>query len=134
MRISSLHISLRTLCLLPALALGGCDPTLKLGEILGEDSSGDASDSASDSVSGTAGDSVSGTSNATGDDTGPGDATSEDPPASEATGDETATYGTGGTGGTGEPPGDDPVEPIVECDIWLQDCPDGEKCAPWAND
>ncbi|MBV1858549.1 MAG: hypothetical protein KUG77_09065 [Nannocystaceae bacterium] len=22
----------------------------------------------------------------------------------------------------------------VECDIWAQDCEDGEKCAPWAND
>jgi hypothetical protein len=21
-----------------------------------------------------------------------------------------------------------------ECDIWAQDCPDGEKCMPWAND
>lgn len=21
-----------------------------------------------------------------------------------------------------------------ECDIWEQDCPDGEKCTPWAND
>jgi hypothetical protein len=21
-----------------------------------------------------------------------------------------------------------------ECDIWLQDCPDGQKCMPWAND
>jgi hypothetical protein len=21
-----------------------------------------------------------------------------------------------------------------ECDVWGQDCPDGEKCAPWAND
>jgi len=22
----------------------------------------------------------------------------------------------------------------MECDIWTQDCPDGEKCMPWAND
>jgi len=21
-----------------------------------------------------------------------------------------------------------------ECDVWAQDCPEGEKCAPWAND
>ena len=21
-----------------------------------------------------------------------------------------------------------------ECDVWAQDCPDGEKCMPWAND
>ena len=23
---------------------------------------------------------------------------------------------------------------IIECDIWAQDCPEGEKCMPWAND
>jgi hypothetical protein len=22
----------------------------------------------------------------------------------------------------------------VECDVWMQDCPKGEKCMPWAND
>ncbi|RMG95553.1 MAG: ribulose phosphate epimerase [Deltaproteobacteria bacterium] len=22
----------------------------------------------------------------------------------------------------------------MECDVWTQDCPDGEKCMPWAND
>ena len=22
----------------------------------------------------------------------------------------------------------------VECDVWMQDCPPGEKCMPWAND
>ena len=22
----------------------------------------------------------------------------------------------------------------VECDVWNQDCPDGQKCMPWAND
>ena len=22
----------------------------------------------------------------------------------------------------------------IECDLWGQDCPDGEKCMPWAND
>ncbi len=24
--------------------------------------------------------------------------------------------------------------PVNECDQWVQDCPDGEKCLPWAND
>ncbi|MCA9706937.1 MAG: ribulose phosphate epimerase [Myxococcales bacterium] len=28
----------------------------------------------------------------------------------------------------------DGVGPVVECDVWAQDCPDGEKCMPWAND
>jgi hypothetical protein len=27
-------------------------------------------------------------------------------------------------GGTGQ----------IECDVWAQDCPEGEKCMPWAND
>jgi len=22
----------------------------------------------------------------------------------------------------------------IECDVWAQDCPEGEKCMPWAND
>src|SRR5262245_16573954 len=22
----------------------------------------------------------------------------------------------------------------IECDLWAQDCPKGEKCTPWAND
>ena len=24
--------------------------------------------------------------------------------------------------------------PMNECDIWAQDCPEGQKCMPWAND
>ncbi len=23
---------------------------------------------------------------------------------------------------------------VIECDVYMQDCPDGEKCMPWAND
>lgn len=26
------------------------------------------------------------------------------------------------------------LPPAIECDLFEQDCPDGEKCAPWAND
>ncbi len=26
------------------------------------------------------------------------------------------------------------VGPGIECDVWTQDCPDGQKCMPWAND
>ena len=33
-------------------------------------------------------------------------------------------YGDPDTGGTVD----------IECDVWLQDCPKGEKCVPWAND
>ena len=47
----------------------------------------------------------------------------------------------------GEDTGDDPFNPgcnffcppdggmaTFECDVWGQDCPDGQKCSPWAND
>ena len=30
--------------------------------------------------------------------------------------------------------GDDGPPPDLECDLWAQDCPEGEKCMPWAND
>ena len=30
------------------------------------------------------------------------------------------------------PPPD--LGPAAECDVWMQDCPDGEKCEAWAND
>jgi hypothetical protein len=30
------------------------------------------------------------------------------------------------------PPPD--LGPAAECDLWMQDCPDGEKCEAWAND
>ncbi len=31
-------------------------------------------------------------------------------------------------------PGDAGLGGIFECDMFAQDCPDGEKCMPWAND
>jgi hypothetical protein len=37
-----------------------------------------------------------------------------------------------GPGGFIEDPDGNPVS--VECSVWEQDCPDGEKCMPWAND
>ena len=46
----------------------------------------------------------------------------------------TGTTGDGGSSGSGNSfiattGGADP-----QCDVWVQDCPDGEKCMPWAND
>ena len=29
---------------------------------------------------------------------------------------------------------DTPDDGPIGCDLWAQDCPDGEKCVPWAND
>ncbi len=34
---------------------------------------------------------------------------------------------------TGEPSTGDEVDEY-ECDVWTQDCPEGQKCMPWAND
>ena len=47
------------------------------------------------------------------------------------------TSGTGGEGsGTtcGATSCEEPVEPVhIQCDVFAQDCPEGEKCAPWAD-
>ncbi len=55
---------------------------------------------------------------------------------------EGATSTSGGTtGGTASGSGDggntfiaDMPPPMFECDVWEQDCPDGQKCMPWADD
>ena len=57
---------------------------------------------------------------------------------------ETTTATSAGSGETGAESGDDTgvvflLEPdgggvSFECDIFAQDCPEGEKCMPWAND
>ncbi|RMG95554.1 MAG: ribulose phosphate epimerase [Deltaproteobacteria bacterium] len=52
----------------------------------------------------------------------------------------TSTGGSTGTGGaTGSASGSTFIDPTTggpppECDVWMQDCPDGEKCMPWADD
>ncbi len=60
----------------------------------------------------------------------------------EGSSDASSGEGSGSTGGsTGSTSNTgisfiDPTDtgPNVECDPYLQDCPDGEKCNPWAND
>ncbi|MCA9708942.1 MAG: ribulose phosphate epimerase [Myxococcales bacterium] len=47
--------------------------------------------------------------------------------------------GSEGSGDTTEGPSSFIMNPdgsggINECDVWTQDCPEGEKCMPWAND
>ena len=57
------------------------------------------------------------------------------------TGGEDATTG-GVTSSTGDEAGttcgatscDEPIDPVhIMCDVFAQDCPEGEKCAPWAD-
>ncbi len=58
--------------------------------------------------------------------TGPDSDTGMNPSASGA------DDSTGDTAGFILPPDGGGV--AVECDVWAQDCPPGEKCMPWAND
>lgn len=60
------------------------------------------------------------------------DSTSASGSASDSTSGTSGGTDGGGTGGTpflSEPDGGGPMN---ECDVWMQDCPDDEKCMPWA--
>ncbi len=92
----------------------------------------------SSSGSGGAGSSGAGSSGAGSSGAGSSGAT---PPGSTSgpgggTGGSTATDGGGGSSGGGVVFIEDPDggAGTVECDIWAQDCPAGQKCMPWAND
>lgn len=87
-----------------------------------------------------------------------GDPAPSDPPPTETTGDDSTSTGPSIPGneststtvdpdstGTTEPPADSSSsgessstgeEPPgnAECDVWTQDCQEGEKCVPWADD
>lgn len=71
-----------------------------------------------------------------GDDSDSGPATTG--PADSTTGsDETTGAATDDTAGDseGQPFVTEPDGgTVAECDVWSQDCPDGQKCMPWAND
>src|SRR5687767_7832170 len=104
MRISRLDITLRALCLLPALALGGCDPKLKADDLFREenqDSAGSDGDEA---------------------DTVDADTTDDPEPSPDGESD--------GSSSSGQPV-DEPEDPAFACDVWAQDCAAGEKCAPY---
>jgi hypothetical protein len=62
----------------------------------------------------------------------PGTTTTPDPMQTTSGGSESS----GGDVDTGSPfiLNPDGGGPTNECDIWAQDCPEGEKCMPWAND
>jgi len=68
------------------------------------------------------------------------DAESSDGSASMTTDPSTDDTGPADTGGdTTDGPVGFIMQPdgggvAVECDVWAQDCPQGEKCMPWAND
>lgn len=125
----SLHISFRALFLLPTLALAACDPKLTLGELFG-DEEGQGDDS-SDEGQGEDGQSDDGQ----GDDSGasnltPGTTTEGEGSASDSSGGDSSSGQTSGgdSSGGSEATGDPDV-----CDVWAQDCPANEKCAPYST-
>lgn len=87
-------------------------------------------------------DSTTGTSDATASSAGP--STSSDPPMPTSTIGTTSSPDTSASATTGVDPDTgldsadflippDTIE-AIECSTWLEDCPRGEKCMPWAND
>lgn len=104
-------------CVIVIAILSACGPATSDGD--GSGSSGGEGDTASASASATGG--METTTSSTGDD------------GSATTG--TSTLDTGSTGNGCPPPEEDPPHFDVggarpECDIFLQDCPEGEKCVP----
>ncbi len=61
----------------------------------------------------------------------PGTDTGSLPPPIDDT---TTGLGTDTLDGMSFIPSDDGPPPDLECDLWEQDCPEGEKCMLWAND
>jgi hypothetical protein len=98
-----------------------------------------ACDSDSDTTTGAAmsGDASTGTPD---DDSGTPPTTTDDPDPSATTTDTPQTTGSDDTTGGGDETGQGFIDMpdgggvAVECDVWTDDCPEGEKCMPWAND
>ncbi|MCB9703657.1 MAG: hypothetical protein H6711_17310 [Myxococcales bacterium] len=111
------HLRLTSLMLVGALALVGCgkDP---------ENETSASTTNASNSSDGSTGGSTSTTT------TGAGSA-SDGQTGSTGAGTATDATGTTGCGIFGCTTGGTDV---AMCDVWAQDCPEGEKCMPWAND
>jgi hypothetical protein len=114
------------LCLSAGVVLGGCGT--KADDPAGTASAGSATASASDTNG------ESSTAGETGVD--PSDS-GTDPTEAETGTDPSATDGPADTGndptvGFIQDPDGGGVS--IECDLWSQDCAEGEKCMPWAND
>ncbi len=108
-------------------ALCGCGPGVAdpVGAGTGSTSAEETSTSAATTGASTSGPSTT-SSTSTGESSeGPGTSTGFDTGSS----DDNGASSVGFYGG----PAPDHSTPI-ECDFWEQDCPDGDKCMPWAND
>jgi len=85
----------------------------------GDDDDDDGSESADDDDDG---------SGSADDDADDGTESADDAPGTEDDGTESGLDGPGFI----QPPDGGGIN--IECDVWAQDCMDGEKCMPWAND
>lgn len=101
----------RTVLCLAVVALWGCDP-----------------DSGTKGT-GTAGPGPAPGASETGEDRSP-PATSGSPSDNESTSGAPSDDGSTSSDFIAEPD----MGPTIECDVWEQDCPNEEKCVPWAND
>jgi hypothetical protein len=110
-----------------AVVLVGCGPVVS-GDGAQESSSSDASatdastttpGTTTTATTGTPG--TTGTSSTTTDTSGPADTSTSTTSVDEVTTNDDSEYF--------DVPGLD-----VECDLWKQDCPKGDKCMPWSND
>lgn len=105
----------------------GCGPIVDSVDPSATEAVSDGSTSSSPSSSGSATPATSVT-------TSPGSltsATTSDDSTSLDTGDDSTTSSASGGFIYGAPDGG-PL--LIECNVWDQDCPNGEKCMPWAND
>ena len=111
------------------LGLVGCGTKSDSGDGAFSATNNTTNDTSDDTTGGESG----GTNNTTNNTTDNSDTTSAD----SNTTDPTAT-GTGETTGSMTSVGfiqdPDGGGVNIECDLWSQDCPEGEKCMPWAND
>jgi hypothetical protein len=121
---------------LALVVVAGCGPSVVADEA-GNDGDADTSASSSATTTPTTADDGPGTSpttspSTTANPTGPTSMSDTSPtdPSDDSNDDTIDTEGCAFLDGCGFDVGDG----LIECDVWAQDCPIGEKCMPWAND
>jgi hypothetical protein len=109
-----------------ATLLAGCGPQVAVDD----DTSTTGGEATTDaSVGSTAATSVSTSAGTTDATTSPGTTST-----TGTTGVDTSTDDSDGETFIQKPDGSCFTHCTIECDVWAQDCPPGEKCMPWAND
>jgi hypothetical protein len=116
---------------LPALALllASCSPAVSVG---GDGSSGE--DASRPSSSGTSADGTTSVDPTTSDPEPGSEATDGGAPLTTSVGTSSGFDTSSSSNGDGSSTGADPATVPGACDVWLQDCPPGEKCGAYATD